>query len=827
MMHCSKRLSRIYYHTLPENEGSLHFVHRSGPDHGYGILPQCDVGTVNGVMRVLASTQSSRQWLFKSASMLSNLAYAAVVGLLGALAAFSPAPGVRNVAVDESVVFDNFWGVERNDTAVWRWSKDQSTIHFTAYREYSGVLLSMLLTAPQYPGAPEIAITFATDTALPFTLGIAPQWRVYHILLAPNGWIWMHPGLQLRGVAPYSGTPDRRALGVAVGGVRIRPAGERLLLPAALRCATIVVIALLTRVWLRLWAPFWVSQVASLSIALLPVAGWRLAPGMMPVQPPGVWELTLTVGAGFAALWLVKSYIIGDHVAEYRKRAFDWLFGSLGCLLILSSLFSLRWRLGFDAANMIYSGWLIEHHGLVPYLNIVVQNMPGTYLFSAAIVRLFGFGDLGLRFADQMLLLALLASVVVALRPFGARVGWAAAITFGLCYLHNGSYMALQREFVLLVPIGLALVIVRIRHPVISKRFFLALTVVGVLFGLAATVKPHAIIGLPIVAGWYVWMHFSPDVQANNRLMVVLKASTAVIVGALLPLVAVAGYLWQAGAWSYFLDIAINYWPLYNRLDRVHQTIDAINYPLYVWNNWRELGGHHIWLITALIGAASFRDRTLDRDQRMFVQMLIALAIVYSIYPIPAGKFWSYHWLPMLFFLVLLMALSFHLLEQPGRPHLFALLIVGTVIVAAARPAPELHLFGGPPTNRKFQRTDRIAAFLRERIRPGDPVQTLDWTGGANYAALIAQTVPATSFVEDFYFYHHISHPTTQRLRQRFLDEFDRNPPRFVIQITAEDKPWVSGLDTTRAFPELDQRLATAYQPVLFGDGFIIYERRT
>jgi hypothetical protein len=87
---------------------------------------------------------------------------------------------------------------------------------------------------------------------------------------------------------------------------------------------------------------------------------------------------------------------------------------------------------------------------------------------------LFGYSDIGLRLADQTLMLILLISMFAALRPLGARVGWAAAIVFGLLYLRGGIYMALQREFLLLIPIGLALVMASIRHPAASTRFYLA-----------------------------------------------------------------------------------------------------------------------------------------------------------------------------------------------------------------------------------------------------------------------------------------------------------------------------------------------------------------
>ncbi len=100
----------------------------------------------------------------------------------------------------------------------------------------------------------------------------------------------------------------------------------------------------------------------------------------------------------------------------------------------------------------------------------------------------------------------------------------------------------------------------------------------------------------------------------------------------------------------------------------------------------------------------------------------------------------------------------------------------------------------------KDGRVDEIAAFLQSNFKPGDLVQPLDWTGGAVHAMLIARAQLATRFVYDFHFYHHISSPYIQGLRGQFIESMKETRPRFVIQITADDKPWVSGPDTTREF---------------------------
>lgn len=761
---------------------------------------------------------------------LPDVWHLAGIALLIVLVVYPPAPGLQRFAVDApgaDAVFDSFWGAEGSGATALRWSDGRSIVRLGGYREYRALVLSAPLTAPQYPDAPPATLTLSTDRRTIAVLDIPPRWRTYHLLLMPAAAAWQQPDLRLIGLAEASGTDDNRPLGAAIGAVRVRPLGERLPLPAALRCLTVVLVAWLARIWLqRLLHPLPATLLA-LALAAILVAGWYVAPALLASVQPSLWDLAVIAACGASALLYLTRHTAGA-VAEHRSRAFVALFAPLGALLAISIVGSLFWRIGFDSAIMLYLGWLVDRFGEVPYRDFFEQNMPGAYLFNAAIGRIFGYSDLGFRVADSVMLLGLLTSTGFALRSLGARVAWAAPIAFGLLYLSDGMYMGLQREFVILLPISLTLLLA---HPTAAHgsawRFYARQALAGMLFGLAATVKPHAIIGLPIVATCYALARTPPGERTSLRFVVVALAAAAA--GAAVPLLATAGYLWASGALPGFLDLATGYWPLYGRLDSLHRTTDDINYPLYLLRGWIELGAYHLWLIPAVIGSmVVLRHQQLDRDHRMFVWMLVALAIAYSLYPIPAGKFWTYHWLPLAYFLTILTALCFRAVSAPGTWRVAAPIVAAAVIVTAARPAPELldQLIGRPVSSAKLERTDRIAAFLRERLQPGDRVQTLDWTGGAIHALLIAEARPATSFVEDFYFYHHISNPVIQRLRRRFLAELDQAQPRFIVQVIAEDKPWVNGPDTTRSFPELEQRLADAYRPVLTRRDVIIYERR-
>ena len=84
----------------------------------------------------------------------------------------------------------------------------------------------------------------------------------------------------------------------------------------------------------------------------------------------------------------------------------------------------------------------------------------------------------------------------------------------------------------------------------------------------------------------------------------------------------------------------------------------------------------------------------------------------------------------------------------------------------------------------------------------------------------------ATPYIFDFYFYHHISTPYIQSLRADFMNDLQSAHPRFIVEVIAIDKPWVSGEDTSREFPELRTFLNENYSVTIQKDDYIIYERK-
>jgi len=210
----------------------------------------------------------------------------------------------------------------------------------------------------------------------------------------------------------------------------------------------------------------------------------------------------------------------------------------------------------------------------------------------------------------------------------------------------------------------------------------------------------------------------------------------------------------------------------------------------------------------------------------------------FSFYPAISGQFWPYHWLPLGYWLCVTSSLTVTTLRVDS-PHWvrwgsrFALLLLAFHLTDAANGFGTHRSHGTEPP--KEGRPDQIAAFLREHARDGDTVQPLDWAQiGVVHGMLLAEAAPATSFLYSFHFYHHVSTPYIQDLRARFIDQFDRANPVFVVEghpslVTNGRRgrlPWVAGKDTTRRFPALENRLLARYEPVLSSLKFTIWERR-
>ncbi len=495
-----------------------------------------------------------------------------------------------------------------------------------------------------------------------------------------------------------------------------------------------------------------------------------------------------------------------------RRASYIVLF-LLAAFLIAQAAFSLQWPIAHDEAPLFYEAFLMQSEGRIPYRDIFDFQMPGSYIVYYLLGLLSGFGPFRIRILDLLILAALIVITFQAMRRFGNTPALAAGILFGLKYLQGGPSLSLQREYLLLVFIALSLLIGM--RETLTPKHRLGL---GILFGLSAVIKPHAALGLlPFL------LFDIADIRQRPNMTLPKAAWTSILpatIGFAIPVSLVITWLALTGALTPFLTIALNYWPLYSQINGQMEITPTAERVSFLLNQIWRLGGNGLWLIPAAFGIY------LNRNRQTY--LLASLALCYAIYPALSGQFFPYHYIPFIYIIILVASLSLTTHHFPlSTSFIFplSLSILLITILLTVRPSTTfLRQIQGHPIATSTDRAEEIARFLENNLEAGETVQPLDWTGGTLLAMLETRAPIATPYVFDFYFYHHVSNPYIQSLRVDFVHQLQSASPRYIVEITAIDKPWVSGEDTTRDFPELRAFLNEYYSVTMDRNDYIIYE---
>ena len=494
----------------------------------------------------------------------------------------------------------------------------------------------------------------------------------------------------------------------------------------------------------------------------------------------------------------------------------------LAIFLITQAIFSLQWPLTHDEAPLFYEAFLMQN-GKIPYKDFFDFQMPGSYIVYYLLGVISNFGPLRIRILDLLILITIIFTAYQALKKFGHIPAFTAGILFALQYISGGPSLSLQREYLILIFLSSAIFISL--QDSLSNNHRLIL---GFLFGLAASIKPHAAIGLIPIILFDIF-----PLRDSSWLKKIFYYS----IGFLIPILFIILWLTSTNALTPFLDIALNYWSLYSQINGELVIVSSAERLSYILNLVWRFGGHGLWLIPAAFAMY------LNRNKKTY--LLASLALCYAIYPAFTGQFFAYHYILFLYFIIILASLSISSsksqvsglksqvsglksqvssLKSPISNY--ASLFFFIVLLFSIKPSQTfLRQLNNQPIVTSSDRAIEIAKFLEQNIEDGDVVQPLDWTGGTLLAMLQTRTPIATNYVFDFYFYHHISNPYIQNLRNDFMNQLIKSRPRFIIEVTSADKPWVGGDDTTRVkFPELQTFLDENYSITIQKDDYIIYE---
>jgi len=515
----------------------------------------------------------------------------------------------------------------------------------------------------------------------------------------------------------------------------------------------------------------------------------------------------------------------------FQKDPVIIFIGLLILFLLVQTLFSLWWRVQHDAALLQYIAHLILEQNRLPYRDIFDINLPGTHFFFILWIKVFGYGDFGFRLLDVIWSAGVLSLIYKLLLRFGKQAAWVAVALIGLSYISFSPVNSLQREWILALPILLA-VWLTVYH---AKYHRLRIVAIGILAGLAFLIKPHAILFLLPVGLYHVTaVGGKSDTRFRSIDLKKLVGFTALSgAGFMVALSPALIYLFSNDIFDDLLEIMLNYWPLYSELSGGHYLVSGMSRLKYLVSEAMNLGGNLSWIMAALFGSyLLFSKVKVIPEERRIILLYAGLSAGYLIYPVLSGQFWWYHWIPFLIFVIMLFCstafnqkLGWH--REKGY-FLIGITAVSLMLGARLPVAPEFfyQLVGIGPRAPNGGRVDEIEAFLKEHLQPGDTVQPLDWTSGAVHGMLRAKAKLATSFIWDMQFYHHIDNPYNSVLRQKFMSELNTAQPRFIIEVYDDAKPWPMGKGTTREFPELRNFISEHYIILFDGNGYRIYATR-
>ncbi|MEO6923841.1 MAG: glycosyltransferase family 39 protein, partial [Bryocella sp.] len=431
------------------------------------------------------------------------------------------------------------------------------------------------------------------------------------------------------------------------------------------------------------------------------------------------------------------------------------------CLALCLALFVVRtisWPFVYDAALIRYANFLMQHH-FAPYRDILDYNLPGSYFFDWLVVHTLGVSALAWRIYDLLLVAISGVAMYRIARPYSRFAGFYAASLFAFFHARDGIGQSGQRDLLItsLVLVGVALLLAKPRKQGIMQGFLF-----GLLIGVAATIKPTAVVALPMAL---LLPH--SDLRPKWRLKI-----SAVLGGLMIaPLAALA--------WLYRMHSLAAFWTTLTEYIPMHAHLGNLGF-------WPLLtrcitASHGTILALAVLLAFSDPQRELRRI-RIFLSAGMAFGLISYLVQ---AKGYPDHRYPFAAFLFLFAAIEFtHALRSPGYRRILGImgLLFGTILsVLSMERAVRDHWPAEP-----------VASLTRDLNALGgaaltNDIQCLDTVDGCIETLYDMRLVQRTGFVYDEFLFTSPGAVSSrqavvrEQLRERFLDQLVSRPPRVIV----------------------------------------------
>jgi 4-amino-4-deoxy-L-arabinose transferase-like glycosyltransferase len=463
---------------------------------------------------------------------------------------------------------------------------------------------------------------------------------------------------------------------------------------------------------------------------------------------------------------------------------------------------------------------------------------PGVFYIFWLSFRAFGRSEAAPRVFDLLWTLATAITVwAIGRRLFSEWAAIAAAFFFLIRYItHDYYWHTTQCDGFVSLPLALAALTLAAED---RKSRGLA-AACGALIAVAIIFKSTLgiFIALPLAAAF---------ASRRESLRPRIARAAWYLAGCAIVLLAAAGLIWKAGALGQMVDIVIRWNAAYARMQvpgLPHQSLASQLAKAFIGQPAALI--FPIGLL-ALVGATDLCFRPGSTRVRWLVPAW-ALVVVLQVWI--QGRYYSYHWLPLLPPLALLagqglrtlsVALRKSLRPRPaaalsalGLVALFAML--GTGYYSFLR-FPLRYMAGQVPRATYLRAFDRaivsdfsltadqeVAAWIRQRIRPNTPFYI--W-GFEPLIYFLADRPPASRFIYNIPL---VASWSPAEWRAELVRDLQEKSTRYILVVHRDPQPWMVGrwddsASQLATYPELAQLLRDRYRLCEQIQDFDIYER--
>lgn len=442
------------------------------------------------------------------------------------------------------------------------------------------------------------------------------------------------------------------------------------------------------------------------------------------------------------------------------KRLKAVLAVALAVCLAVFVVRTLWWPFVYDAALIRYANFLMAHH-LAPYRDIQDYNLPGSYFFDWLVTHTLGASALAWRIYDLLLLALAGVCMCRIVRPYSRFAGFFAAMLFVFFHARDGAGQAGQRDLLITALVLAAVALAAYGNKQRRLRLFLF----GFCIGVAATVKPTAVVALPLL--WLV-----PDTEAVISPRRPWRSIGIVLSGFLIAPLAAFLWLWRMHSVAAFWRTLTVYIPFHAHMGHLEF------WPLLTHC---ITASHGTLFVLALVLAFGDTGSELRR-----LRMLLGAGMAYGLisYFVQA-KGYPDHRYPFAAFLFLFAAVELtHALRSPGYRRMVGVvgLLFGTVLSGLSlRRALREHWPGV-----------QVATLTKDLnalggIALSGKVQCLDAVDGCIETLYDMRLVQGTGFVYDEFLFAAPDAMTAREtevqsaLREEFLSEIRANLPQVIV----------------------------------------------